>query len=67
MKQIKTSELKIGNIFTKKMELYNRQAFEVIDTKEGKDYLTVKERDTGLERKFMTKGIPYVILLREKD
>jgi hypothetical protein len=51
MKHIKTSELKRGDIFTKKMEIKDREAFavlEVMETYKGRKLL-VKSRNVTLK------------------
>lgn len=45
MKQIKPSELRKGNIFTKRMELHGRESFEVKEVPEEKSYIIVRERN----------------------
>jgi hypothetical protein len=44
MKIIKTSELKVGDIFAKEMKLHGRTAFEVTEVPEGRNFIIVKER-----------------------
>jgi hypothetical protein len=64
MKQIKSTDLKPGDVFTKKIELHGRKAFKVVDIPEGKNYIEIEERDTGMRKRFFTSKVPYVIFLR---
>ena len=66
MKQIKASELKRGDIFTKEMNLRNREAFHVTDNPEDKSYLFVTSRNDieNKERRLNLNKNTTVILLR---
>jgi len=65
MKQIKAIDLQIGNIFTKKIELHGREAFEVVEKPLEKNYINVKSRSSGEITRMFFRSI-YVILLKEK-
>lgn len=67
MKQIKTTDLVVGNIFTKVIKLHGRQAFKVEEVPLGKDYIMVTDRNVrNPEPKRMSIAkIPHVILLKD--
>lgn len=67
MKQIKTSELNPGNIFTKQMHLEGRLAFKVLEIPEEKNYIIVTDRTTGKDQRMFVDKMPFVILLHETE
>ena len=64
METIKTTDLKVGDIFAKELKLHVREAFQVEELHEGKNYITVKSRTNNQVSRFNFLGVPRVILLR---
>lgn len=65
MKQIRKSDLQIGSIICIEVKLYGREAFEVIDPRAGRNYISVKSRSTHKQKKLMINENSSVILLHE--
>lgn len=65
MKIIKTSELKVGDIFAKEIKLRGRTAFEVIEVPEERNFIIVKERlFKANEQKLSIENLKSVYYLR---
>jgi hypothetical protein len=45
MKQIKSSDLKLGDIFAKEIKLHGRECFRVAEIPKDKNYIIVEERN----------------------
>ena len=65
MRQVKKTELQIGNIIALEIKLYGREAFEVMDVCSGKDYIIVKSRNSHKEKRLMVNQNSSVLLLHE--
>ena len=66
-KHILLSELKIGNIFTKKIKTEGREAFIVTEVDKVNRKITCKSRLSGKEVPMKTDKNIHVTLLREND
>ena len=63
MKNVKVSELKVGDIFTESMQLKNRESFTVELIQDG--YVYSSNNNSRKEKKFRYDQEKQVILLKE--
>jgi len=63
MRNIKVSELKVGNVFTRSMSITNREAFEVVGIVDN--CVIADSKNTGYPKEFYTDQEKLVILLKE--
>lgn len=66
-KHILLQELVVGNIFTKEMKIKDREALVVEEIPTDKEYIIVKSRVDGKQKKMSTKRKMWVTLLHESD